>query len=91
MPPFLFFWAARRGCYAVTMGGHKREKTSGKKAPPRNGFFPALGSWLELVLGSIPFWWALCIGVATMLAWSGRQSMNPDGLSYLDMASAAVS
>jgi hypothetical protein len=35
---------------------------------------------------SVGFWWILGL----VLAWAGRGAMNPDGLSYLDIASQAV-
>src|ERR1700692_3880390 len=43
-------------------------------------------SFFERALGSVPFWWSICLGCAGILAVSARHSMNPDGLSYLDMA-----
>ena len=43
----------------------------------------------ESLLGSLHFWWAVCIIVAGFHAWLYRQSMNSDGMTYVDMASAA--
>lgn len=39
---------------------------------------------------SIPFWWCTCLGCAGILSLSAQHSINEDGLSYLDLASAAV-
>ncbi len=36
---------------------------------------------------SISFWWAVGLGWAAVEAGAQRHAMNPDGLSYLDMAS----
>jgi hypothetical protein len=35
-------------------------------------------------------WSAVCATVGGALAWMGRNGMNPDGISYIDMADAAV-
>jgi hypothetical protein len=45
--------------------------------------------FLERILGSVRFWWVISLACAGILAFSGRHSMNPDGLSYLDLASEA--
>jgi hypothetical protein len=37
------------------------------------------------------FWWLASLLWAAILNWDERHLMNPDGLSYLDMASAALS
>jgi hypothetical protein len=50
----------------------------------------ALLSLFERALGSIPFWWSICLGSAGILAVSARHAMNADGLSYLDLASEGV-
>ncbi|HVP00348.1 MAG TPA: hypothetical protein VMT15_19890 [Bryobacteraceae bacterium] len=42
------------------------------------------------VLVSIRFWWSVCILWAAIHAWVGRNSMNPDGLSYLDLATQSL-
>lgn len=42
------------------------------------------------MLGSVLFWWSISLGCAGILAVSARHWMNPDGLSYLDMASEAL-
>jgi hypothetical protein len=47
-------------------------------------------SFLARVLASVPFWWGACLVSAAILALSARHTMNPDGLSYLDLASEAV-
>lgn len=44
----------------------------------------------ERPLGSIQFWWLVSLLFAALLAWDSRQSMNPDGMSYLEMASGAL-
>ena len=41
-------------------------------------------------MGSIPFWWSICLTCAGILAFSARHQLNPDGLSYLDLASEAL-
>jgi hypothetical protein len=51
---------------------------------------PTAASFLGRVLGSLRFWWCLCVCCAAILAMSGRHLMNPDGLTYLDMASEAL-
>lgn len=51
---------------------------------------PIGNSWrclLDRALGSVRFWWVICLCCAGFLAWAARHSMNPDGLSYLDLAS----
>src|SRR5208282_1563795 len=50
----------------------------------------ASSSFSEFALGSVPCWWGLCACFAAILTWSARHSMNPDGLSYLDLASEAL-
>jgi hypothetical protein len=32
--------------------------------------------------------WLVAVGVASINAWIARQAMNPDGISYLDIADA---
>jgi hypothetical protein len=50
----------------------------------------SLRNWLERLLGSISFWVvAGALGAAAM-AWDSRQFVEPDGLSYLDMASETL-
>lgn len=36
---------------------------------------------------SVRIWCCICLAAGALLAWDGRYTMNPDGLSYLDMAS----
>lgn len=43
------------------------------------------------LFSSVGFWWILCLLWAGLLAWNSRFAMNPDGVSYLDMASNTVS
>lgn len=52
-----------------------------------------LVSWffLEHVLGSAHAWWGICLCCAGILTYAARYSMNPDGLTYLDLASEVVS
>ena len=47
-------------------------------------------SWLERSLASVRFWWIICLSCAALFAFAARHSMNPDGLSYLDLASEAI-
>src|SRR4051794_433986 len=47
-------------------------------------------SFLDRSLPSLRFWWVICLSCAAFLAWAARHSMNPDGLSYLDLASEAI-
>ena len=35
-------------------------------------------------------WWAVCLLCAGILAWANRHAMNPDGMSYVDMASESL-
>jgi hypothetical protein len=39
---------------------------------------------------SVNAWCIVCIVCAALLAWAGRHQLNPDGLSYLDIASRAA-
>ena len=48
-------------------------------------------SSFESGLGAVHCWWAICIFCAAILAYAARHSMNPDGLSYLDLASEGLS
>jgi hypothetical protein len=48
-------------------------------------------SFFKSALGSVHCWWGICLFSAGILGWSARHSMNPDGLSYLDLASRALS
>ncbi len=60
-------------------------------------FTPDKGEWqlsprfsqVLVLLNSYRFWWILCIIWAAIEGWSARNSMNPDGMSYMDMASEA--
>ena len=45
---------------------------------------------LENAVTSTRVWWAFCLFVGGLQALTHRHSMNPDGLSYLDMASDAL-
>lgn len=53
--------------------------------------------WLSLMrlfargLTSVRCWWCVCLVWAAILAWAGQHAMNPDGVSYLDMASETLS
>ena len=40
---------------------------------------------------SISLWWAICLSTAGILAWDSRYFANPDGVSYIEMASKALS
>ena len=35
---------------------------------------------------SVYVWWAVCLVAEAIYAWTDRHSMNPDGMSYFDMA-----
>lgn len=50
---------------------------------------PTRPPWLQAFY-SIRVWCLVCLITAGLLAWSSRKSMNPDGMSYLDMASETV-
>ena len=41
-------------------------------------------------LKSVYFWSVICLLFAGVYAWADRHSMNPDGLSYLDMGSESL-
>jgi len=41
-------------------------------------------------LHSEPFWWGVCLVSAIVLVFADRQFLNPDGLSYVEIASSAV-
>jgi hypothetical protein len=47
-------------------------------------------AWAERRLTSLPFWFAVGALGAALMAWDTRHFMNPDGLSYLDMASETL-
>src|SRR5579862_9801802 len=42
------------------------------------------------LLSSIPLWCVFVMLAGAVLAWDGRYAMDPDGLSYLDMASSTA-
>src|SRR5215831_10821827 len=48
--------------------------------------------WMRVpsLLNSVSFWCAFCVLWAGLLAWATRHEMNSDGMSYLDLASAAL-
>lgn len=50
----------------------------------------ALWVSFETMLGRARFWIIAGLCCAGILAWAGRHSLTPDGLSYIDLASAAV-
>ena len=54
------------------------------------GFLLASLTLFEQAVGSMRCWWWISVGCAGILAWSARHAMNPDGLSYLDLASEAL-
>ncbi len=47
------------------------------------------GTRPKSVLSSARFWTLVAVLWAAVLAWEGRNTMNPDGLSYLDIAREA--
>jgi len=51
---------------------------------------PLARAWAECRLTSLPFWFAVGALGAALMAWDTRHFMNPDGLSYLDMASETL-
>ena len=55
-----------------------------------NSFLLKSYRFFEYAFGSVRWWWGICLTCAAILAWSTRHTMNPDGLSYLDMASEAL-
>ena len=64
--------------------------TAGRAASVNEHLFGYVRSF-KRSLRSFPVWWAICLAWAGILTWDSRHSVNPDGLSYLDMASAALS
>ncbi len=42
------------------------------------------------LMDSIYLWWGIGLLWAGIEAWSSRHSMNPDGMSYLDIASETL-
>ena len=45
--------------------------------------------WLRNLVtlsSSVYVWWVICLVGASVYAWVDRHAMNPDGMSYLDMA-----
>jgi hypothetical protein len=59
---------------------------SGQGLSP-DGVLPRPLRCLERMLFSVIFWWILSLVCAAVVAWDARNSLNPDGLSYLDMGS----
>jgi hypothetical protein len=47
-------------------------------------------TWMERSLTSLPFWFVVGALGAGFMAWDSKHFMNPDGLSYLDMASETL-
>ena len=62
----------------------------GKDQHQRGDSFSRYIRRVESLLSSLYFWWAVCLFLAGVHAWSYRHSMNPDGMSYLDMASETL-
>lgn len=52
--------------------------------------FSVLWAHAARLLCSVRVWWAICIVCAAVQAWANRYAMNPDGISYLDMASQTL-
>ena len=50
----------------------------------------AAGRRSQSLWGSVALWAVFSILAAAALSWDGRLAMNPDGLSYLEMASNTV-
>lgn len=46
--------------------------------------------WVDRTLGSLPIWCIVSASMAGLFAWNTRHVMNPDGLSYLDVATQAL-
>jgi len=63
---------------------------AGHTAPGPKESLPAFVSFFQGALGSVRFWWAIGLGCAGILSLSERHYINPDGLSYLDLASEAL-
>jgi hypothetical protein len=59
-------------------------------SPARGPFRTGIIAGAITILASVRFWWCCCLASAAILAWTARHAMNPDGLSYLDMASEAL-
>jgi hypothetical protein len=65
--------------------------TTPSNAPATNGVALCMNEGrLNAFLHSIPAWWAICLAWAGIIAWDSRHFVNPDGLSYLDLASEAL-
>src|ERR1700681_4258127 len=57
---------------------------------PLTRLLSSRGQRLRRFLSSIYLWWAIGLLWAGIQAWSNRYSMNPDGMSYLDIASETL-
>jgi hypothetical protein len=57
----------------------------------RNIYLYRLVRSLKCGVCSPPVWWLICLVWAGVLTWDSRHYTNPDGLSYLDLASEAAS
>lgn len=58
--------------------------------PPSAFAPPQAGKEFQQASPSLWAWSFVSLLAAALLAWNGRYAMNPDGLSYLDMASETV-
>ena len=72
------------------MRSSSTESTTPSHSESKKWWFPAMMYRFERASSSMFFWWSICLGCAGILAVSSRHSMNPDGLSYLDLASEGL-
>ena len=78
-------------CWEAMTPARLGKTAIGNGAHGISGFLLKSYSFFERALGSVRWWWGVCLTCAAILAWSTRHTMNPDGLSYLDLASEALS
>jgi hypothetical protein len=74
----------------IDKSGSDHKVFEGHKLGQLRIFSLARLSFFQFALGSMYCWWGISLCSAAIFTYAGRHSMNPDGLSYLDLASAAL-
>lgn len=64
---------------------------SEQQTPRLRELFLLWPHFLRDVVSSFPLWCSICLGCEGIIAWDSRHGVNPDGLSYLDIASGFLS
>jgi hypothetical protein len=66
---------------------HILPESNSRRSPGAPGLFRYLCDRFAAALTSVRFWWILCLLCGAIYAVVDRYAMNPDGLSYVDLAS----